>query len=64
MLGIEGWALIRTVMTVLVVTGFVGIAIWAYSGRRERFDSAAQLPFADDLVELSEGGRDELGQKP
>ena len=49
MLSAESWTLIRSVMTVLVVVLFVGIAIWAYSGRRERFDESAQLPFADDV---------------
>ena len=35
--------------TILAMTAFIGICLWAYSGKRKaRFDEAAQLPFADD----------------
>jgi cytochrome c oxidase cbb3-type subunit 4 len=36
-------------MTVLAFVTFVGIVLWAYSGRtRRRFEEAARLPFAED----------------
>ncbi len=40
---------LRTAITVLSVLVFIGIVIWAYSARqKDRFDEAANLPFADD----------------
>ena len=43
---------LRGVSTILVMIGFVGICLWAYSGRRkEEFDQAAQMPFADDVAD-------------
>lgn len=39
----------RAVITVLVVVCFIGITLWAYSGRaRKGFDEAALLPFSED----------------
>jgi len=38
-------ALTHTIWTVLLVIVFVGIVVWAWSGRRrERFEAAARLP--------------------
>jgi cytochrome c oxidase cbb3-type subunit 4 len=38
----------RAVVTVLSLILFLGIVIWAWSGRRRSgFDEAARLPFAD-----------------
>ena len=40
---------IRSVITVLCLVVFLGIVAWAWSGKRkEAFDAAAILPFADD----------------
>jgi cytochrome c oxidase cbb3-type subunit 4 len=40
---------LRSLMTVLAFVSFLGIVLWAYSGRtRRRFEEAAQLPFAED----------------
>jgi cytochrome c oxidase cbb3-type subunit 4 len=40
---------IRAVWTLVSFLAFVGIAIWAYSGRtRKRFEEAAWLPLEDD----------------
>jgi cytochrome c oxidase cbb3-type subunit IV len=40
---------LRAAWTLLSFLAFVGIAIWAYSGRsKARFDAAAQLPLEDD----------------
>lgn len=36
--------------TIFVMTAFIGVVVWAYSGKRKKdFDEAAQLPFADDV---------------
>ncbi|MCX8087128.1 MAG: cbb3-type cytochrome c oxidase subunit 3 [Rhodocyclaceae bacterium] len=40
---------LRTLSTVLAFVAFVGIVIWAWSGKRKRaFDEAASLPLEDD----------------
>lgn len=42
-------ATLRSILTVVSLLVFVGIVFWAMSGRnKERFEQAAQLPFADD----------------
>ncbi|MGD2113246.1 MAG: cbb3-type cytochrome c oxidase subunit 3 [Gammaproteobacteria bacterium] len=41
--------LIQEVWTVAVLLLFVGIVVWAWSGKRkQRFDKAANIPFEDD----------------
>ncbi len=43
--------LLRSLVTILSLVAFLGIVVWAYGpGRRERFDEAAHLPFADDEI--------------
>lgn len=43
--------LLRSLVTVVSVVTFLGIVVWAFgAGRRERFDEAAHLPFADDEI--------------
>ncbi|MFO1198615.1 MAG: cbb3-type cytochrome c oxidase subunit 3 [Burkholderiaceae bacterium] len=40
---------LRSLITVLSLISFIGIVVWAYgSGRKRRFEEAANLPFADD----------------
>ncbi|WP_417597606.1 cbb3-type cytochrome oxidase subunit 3 [Oceanospirillum sp.] len=40
---------LRGVSTILVMVGFIGLTIWAYSKRQKgSFDQAANLPFADE----------------
>ena len=40
---------LRSLMTVLAFVAFLGIVLWAYSGRaRRRFEEAARLPFEED----------------
>ncbi|MBO3275389.1 hypothetical protein D9M71_178500 [compost metagenome] len=40
---------IRGIGTVVVVVAFIGVLLWAYSGKRKKsFDEATMLPFADD----------------
>ena len=39
----------HTVWTVIVLILFIGIVIWAWSGKRKRaFDEAARIPLEDD----------------
>ncbi len=43
------WSTIWSVYTVLMLTVFVGVSVWAWSGKRKQaFSAAANLPFADD----------------
>ena len=40
---------LRGLSTVLIMLAFAGVCWWAYGRRRkDRFDAAANLPFADD----------------
>lgn len=42
----------RVVITLVSFVCFIGIVFWAYSGdQNERFDGAANLPFADDEMQ-------------
>jgi cytochrome c oxidase cbb3-type subunit 4 len=37
------------IATILAFVAFIGVCLWAYSSkRREAFDEAANLPFADE----------------
>ena len=39
----------RSVVTIVSMLTFIGIVLWAYSARRkDDFDEAARLPFADE----------------
>jgi cytochrome c oxidase cbb3-type subunit 4 len=41
--------LFRSIMTVLMFVIFIGICVWAWSGKRKKeFEDAANLPFADE----------------
>ena len=41
--------MLRGLGTVFALIAFVAVCIWAYSkSNKQRFDEAAQLPFADD----------------
>jgi len=40
---------LRSLVTVVSLLLFIGIAVWAWSKRNQaRFDEAAQLPFQDE----------------
>ncbi|ERX38196.1 hypothetical protein Q011_03087, partial [Pseudomonas aeruginosa 6077] len=40
---------LRGLGTLLIMVAFIGLVIWAYSGKRKKsFDEATMLPFADD----------------
>ncbi len=53
---------LRSIVTVLAFATFIGIVLWAYSGRRRAaFDEAANLPFNEDETlspNLSPGARE------
>lgn len=50
--------IVRALFTLLAFSTFIGIVAWAWSSsRRTGFDEAAALPFDDDLVAPSQGGR-------
>ena len=58
------WAGIGTVLALLA---FVGVCLWAYSGRNKaRFDEAARLPFADDSTDTGSASQtpEDTGNKP
>ena len=43
------YSLIQSIWTLVVLVLFVGIVIWAWSGKRKkRFDEAANIPFEED----------------
>ena len=40
---------LSSIMTVVAFATFIGIVLWAYSGKARRaFDEAARLPFVED----------------
>ena len=49
---------LRGLGTILVFVAFIGVVLWAYSSKRKQsFDEAANLPFADDETDAKK--RDE-----
>ena len=41
--------ILQGIGTVLAMTAFIGVCVWAWSSKnKQRFDEAAQLPFIDD----------------
>jgi cytochrome c oxidase cbb3-type subunit IV len=43
------YGLIHSVWTVMMFVLFIGIIVWAWSGKRKKqFDDAARLPLEDD----------------
>jgi len=45
---------LRSLVTLLTFMTFIGIVLWAYSGRRKQaFDEAASLPFTEDEAPLT-----------
>ena len=46
------------IATILAMIAFLGVCVWAWSGKRkQRFDEAANLPFADDDLDGPKKGR-------
>ncbi len=57
---------LRGLSTLLLMLTFIGIVIWAWSGKRKKdFDEAARLPLDDDPVITvdTNGGLDSAGEK-
>lgn len=51
---------LRGISTALLLFAFIGLCFWAYSSKRkEEFDKAANLPFADE----SDESNTEAGKK-
>lgn len=45
------FTLFQSIWSIVVLITFLGIVVWAYSGKRKSaFDEAAQLPFEDKPV--------------
>jgi cytochrome c oxidase cbb3-type subunit IV len=53
----------RILVTVVSFLTFIGIILWAYSGRRSTaFAAAANLPFADEIdTQSMQGGEKQHG---
>ncbi len=42
---------LRGIATIFVMVAFIGVCLWAYSGRRKKdFDDASNLPFDDEDI--------------
>jgi cytochrome c oxidase cbb3-type subunit 4 len=42
--------LIDSILTIVVMLVFIGIVLWAWSGKRkQQFDEAASIPFNEDV---------------
>ena len=51
---------LRGIFTGLALVAFIGVFLWAWSGKRKTaFDEAANLPFADDEID-QQSKRDSL----
>ncbi|MEN8108538.1 MAG: cbb3-type cytochrome c oxidase subunit 3 [Pseudomonadota bacterium] len=47
---------IQSVWTIVIMVVFLGIVVWAWSGKRkQRFDEAANIPFHEDEQSSIEG---------
>jgi cytochrome c oxidase cbb3-type subunit 4 len=45
----EGYAILDSLWTLLLLVVFLGIVIWAWNSKRKKsFDEASRLPLADD----------------
>jgi len=43
------FTLLQALWSIVVLVTFIGIVLWAYSGKRKSaFDEAARLPFSDE----------------
>ena len=53
-------AMFHSVWTVVVFLIFIGIVLWAWSGKRkDRFDEAARLPLEDDISRQPDSSKPE-----
>jgi cytochrome c oxidase cbb3-type subunit 4 len=52
------YPLMSSIMTVVMMTVFIGIVLWAWSGkRRADFEAAARVPLEDDEEPAPQGRR-------
>lgn len=57
--------ILRGLSTLMVMIAFIGVCLWAYSGKRkEEFTRAAQMPFADDDVPVKNKGEKDVMNNP
>ena len=55
---------VRGLATIFAMIAFIAVCIWAYSAKRKPdFDSAANLPFADDDNDLGIDKNQDHNQK-
>jgi cytochrome c oxidase cbb3-type subunit 4 len=52
---------LRGLVLLLLVIAFAGLYWWTWSGRRDRFDDAANAPFADEDDEAERARRRAAG---
>lgn len=49
----EGYAILDSLWTLLLLVVFLGIVVWAWSSKRKKsFDEASRLPLDDDEPEI------------
>jgi len=45
------FTLVQSIWTIVVMITFIGIVLWAYSGKRKSaFDEASRLPLEDEVI--------------
>jgi cytochrome c oxidase cbb3-type subunit IV len=55
---------LRGLGTLFALIAFVSVCLWAYSSKRKQgFDAAANLPFADDDFEANETAKADVTNK-
>lgn len=55
--------LLHGIWTVLLLLVFVGIVLWAWSGRRKRrFEQAARMPLDDDVPPARDAASNRAGR--
>lgn len=58
------FGLAQGIWTIIVLVVFVGIVIWAWSGKRKKyFDEAARIPFDEDRHKEEKGHDDESNNR-
>ncbi len=56
-------SIFHSLFTVVLFAVFIGIVLWAWSShRRQAFDEAANLPFADEETSRKSAGQAVIGE--
>lgn len=56
---------LRGISTALLLVAFVALVFWAFSKKRKQeFDEAANLPFADETADETPGREDRKEERP